>query len=79
MLGRLQSAVGTSVTGADANFYLHEISEATMMGNGMSYEAAHAAALAKYNASPFSLYAPQVIQALPEDFNSAWRAFWGLK
>jgi len=31
MLDRLGSAVGTRVTGADANFYLHEISESTMM------------------------------------------------
>jgi RHS repeat-associated protein len=78
MLSRLQSSVGTSVTGADANFYLHEISESTMMGRGMLYDAAHEAALAKYGVSPFSLYHPDVIQALPGSFNSAWRAYWEL-
>jgi hypothetical protein len=78
MLDRLGSAVGSRVTGADANFYLHEISESTMMGRGMSYDAAHAAALEKYGVSPFSLYHPEVIQQFPAEFNNAWRAFWGL-
>jgi hypothetical protein len=78
MIQRLESALGVRVTGADANFYLHEISEATMMGRGMPYEAAHAAAIEKYGVSPFSLFAPEVIQAMPEYFNSAWRSFWGL-
>jgi hypothetical protein len=79
MLDRLGSAVGSRVTGADANFYLHEISEATMMGRGMSYEAAHAAAIEKYGVSPFSLYHPEVIQRFPAEFNNAWRAFWGIQ
>jgi len=73
MLDRLGSAVGTRVTGADANFYLHEISEATMMGRGMSYDAAHAAALGKYGVSPYSLYHPEVIQQFPSLFNSGIR------
>jgi hypothetical protein len=50
-----------------------------MMGRGMSYEAAHAASIAKYDVSPFSLYHPEVIQQFPEMFNNAWRAFWGLE
>ena len=36
------------------------------------------ASLAKYNVSPFSVYHPDVIEALPELFNSNWSAFWGL-
>ena len=79
MIERLTKALGTRVTGADANFYLHEVAEATMMGRGVSYEAAHAAAIAKYNVSPFSLYHPEVIQQFPAMFNNAWRAFWGMK
>ena len=79
MLDRLESAVGTRVAGADANFYLHEISESTMMCRGIPYDAAHAAALEKYGVSPFSLYHPEVIQQFPGQFNSGWRAFWGLK
>ncbi len=70
MLDRLGSAVGTRVAGADANFYLHEISESTMMGRGMPYDAAHAAALEKYGVSPFRLYHPEVIQQFPGQINS---------
>ncbi len=80
MLQRLQGAIeaGQKVSGADAVFYTHEAAEATMMGRGMSYDAAHAAALAKYNVSPYSVYHPDVIRALPEQFNSNWSGFWGL-
>ena len=80
MMQRLQSsfAAGQRVTGADANFYFHEASESTFMGNGLSYDAAHAAALQKYGVSPFSLYAPEVIQANPTLFNNAWRTAAGL-
>jgi hypothetical protein len=44
MVARLQRALwgGTRIFGADASFYLHEVSEATLMGRGLSYEAAHA-------------------------------------
>jgi filamentous hemagglutinin len=48
------------------------------MAQGMSYDAAHAAALERAGASPFSLYHPDVIQQFPQYFNNAWRAFWGL-
>lgn len=80
MLERLQSAFasGQTASGADANFYLHEISEATMMSQGLTYDAAHAAAIAKYGVSPFNLYAPAVIDANPTLFNNAWRAAAGL-
>jgi RHS repeat-associated protein len=80
MIGRLRSALsaGERISGADASFYMHEVSEATMMGRGMSYEAAHATALAKYGVSPYSVYHPEVIQSLPSSFNANWLKFWGL-
>jgi hypothetical protein len=80
MLGRLREtmASGTKVSGADSIFYLHEASEATMMGRGMLYDAAHDAALLKYQVSPFSVYHPQVIQANPDFFNDRWFNFWGV-
>jgi RHS repeat-associated protein len=80
MVGRLRSALetGSKVAGADANFYLHELAEGAAMDSGMSYDAAHAAALEHYGVSNFSLYAPEVIDGLPELFNSAWRQYWGL-
>ena len=47
------------------------------MSNGVSYDAAHAAALTKYGVSPYSLYSPDVIQQYPDYFNDNWRRFWG--
>ena len=81
MIGRLKDAVasGGRLTGADANFYLHELAEATMMRAGQSYDAGHAAALQKYGHSPYSLYAPEVIKSHPQVFNMNWRSFWGIK
>ncbi|MBP9920304.1 MAG: RHS repeat-associated core domain-containing protein, partial [Dermatophilaceae bacterium] len=81
MVARLRQAhaSGARVTGADASFYLHEVTEATMMARGLPYQAAHAGALAKYGVSPFSVYAPEVVAANPGLFNSNWFAFWGLQ
>lgn len=81
MVQRLRTALsnGERVTGADANFYLHEASEASMMGRGMSQEAAHAAAIEKYGVSPFSLYHPDVIKANPSIFGTGFKKFWGLE
>jgi hypothetical protein len=81
MLDRLQAAMdaGTPVTGADAVFYTHEASEATLMARGMTYDDAHAAALEKYGVSPFSVYHPDVVQANPGWLNQNWRNFWGLQ
>lgn len=78
MISRLRSALaeGRTVSGADASFYLHEVSEATMMGRGMTYDAAHQAALTKFGVSPYSVYAPAVIQAFPGEFNANWSSFW---
>lgn len=80
MLQRLQDAfdAGQSASGADANFYLHELYESQMMVQGASYDAAHAAALDYYSVSPYSLFAPEVIQANPQYFNNNFRAYWGL-
>jgi RHS repeat-associated protein len=80
MLARLRAAQasGKTLTGADLNFYLHELTEAQLMRQGLSYEAAHAASLAKHNASPFSLYHPEVIKALPNQFNDNWFNYWGI-
>jgi hypothetical protein len=78
MLRRLESAVDSAVSGADANFYTHELLEAGHMAAGMDYEAAHAAALGEAGVSPFSLYHPEVIEEFGEFFNDAWRTFWGL-
>jgi RHS repeat-associated protein len=81
MLARLRAALteGRRITGADASFYMHELNEATLMGRGMAYEAAHASALSKYQVSPFSVYHPEVVQAMPDQFNSNWLRFWGLE
>ena len=80
MVQRLQSSfdAGQDVTGADANFFLHETSEANFMSQGLDYDAAHAASLELHGASPFSLYAPEVIDANPTLFNNAWRTAAGL-
>jgi RHS repeat-associated protein len=80
MMQNLQNAfsAGENVTGANANFYLHETTEAGFMQSGLSYDAAHAAALQQYGMSPFSLYTPEVIQANPTLFNNAWRTAAGL-
>ncbi len=47
-----------------------------MMGRGMGYGAAHDAALLKYQVSPYSVYAPEVIRANPGSFNANWLNFW---
>jgi filamentous hemagglutinin len=79
MIARLGGQVGSQVTGADANFYAHELLESKFMGSGMDYDAAHAAALDQAGVSPFSLYHPDVIQQFPDYCNSNWRAYWDLQ
>jgi hypothetical protein len=81
MLERLRAAhaSGRPISGADAVFYTHEVSEAGFMSRGMSWEEAHPAALAKYGVDARAVYAPEVIQAFPEQFNQYWRKFWGVK
>lgn len=79
MIERLRGALssGSGVTGADARFCFHAVSDATKMGTGMAYDAAHAASLGKYGVSPFSVYPPEVVQSMPQWFNPNWSAFWG--
>jgi len=64
---------GGPLTGAYQNFYQHELLESSLIDQGANYEAAHAAALAEYSVSPFSLYAPEVIDAKPALFNNVYR------
>lgn len=71
--------VNFSANGWVTSVQTGKISESTMMGRGMSYESAHAAAIEKYGVSPFSLYHPEVIQQFPGEFNNAWRAYWGIQ
>jgi len=81
MIKRIQNSLnnGNVITGADANFYLHELKEASLMQGGMPYSAAHQAALNFYGISPYSLYDPTVIQQLPDVFNSNWFNYWEIK
>ena len=80
MISRLRAALteGRTISGAEANFYMHELYESPLMSQRWEYEEAHHAALARYGVSPYSLYDPSVIQALPDWFNSNWRAFWNM-
>jgi RHS repeat-associated protein len=58
MLGRLQSALdsGQTLTGADLNFYLHEVAEANLVRQGVGQEMAHQMVLEQQGVSPYSLY-----------------------
>jgi hypothetical protein len=93
MLQRLQAALeaGETLTGADANFYMHELYEAglheagrlsELMAQGMDFEGAqgliHQETLQALSQDAMSLYHPEVIEAFPEAFNSVWRQYWGL-
>jgi filamentous hemagglutinin len=80
MVERLRSAMeaGRRATGADANFYLHELAEASMTNRGMSYDAAHVAALEKYGVSQYSVYHPEVITADRSMFGDVLARFWGI-
>jgi hypothetical protein len=40
MISRLREAIGTTVRGADKDFYEHEVAESQMMENGISYNEA---------------------------------------
>jgi filamentous hemagglutinin len=82
MISRLRSALaeGRPIDGADASFYIHELSESTMMMRGFDYSKAHQGALNKYQVSPYSVYHPDVINAInaiePGSFNPNWLKFW---
>lgn len=78
MIERIENSLanGEMLTDADANFYMHEIAESTLMGNGMDYNTAHQAALDQYGKVEFDLYHPDVTSQLPEWFNSTWQNYW---
>jgi len=80
MINRLMSALsqGQAVSGADASFYLHELYENTLMGDGMGSVEAHEAALARYEVSPFSIYHSDALLANPGAFGLPYFEFWGL-
>jgi hypothetical protein len=81
MIQRLRHALsnGHKIFGPDANFYLHEAHEATLMNCGLIYEVAHPAALGKYGVKEFDLYAPEVIQRFPSAFSTGFKRYWGLE
>lgn len=80
MMARIEDALkeGRKLTGADANFYMHELNEYTLMRGGNytdeAYHAAHAATLNKYGHSPFDLYPVDV--AKKYGFTNAWIDHW---
>ena len=79
MIARLRAALaeGETIAGADASFYTHEITEAELMAQGVTYDDAHAAALKEWGVSPFSVYHPDAIIGSPW-MNSNWYKFWGI-
>lgn len=85
MINRLRTALAEKkqISGADASFYIHELSEYTKMKGGLDYSMAHGEALKKYQVSPYSVYHPDVIEKLnkeqPGYFNSNWLKFWSGK
>ena len=81
MVSRLRAALaeGRSLVGADANYYLHELNEATLMSRGASYEEAHAAALQRYGVPPQAIYHPDVIRALGREYwHPSYFTYWGI-
>lgn len=81
MINRLKAAAaeGRSLTGADRNFYLHELAESSMVSTGTSQEAAHQRALEIYNVDPSALYHPDVIRQHPAWFNNVQKNYWGIR
>ena len=87
MIERINTKIekGEALTGADAEFYVHELEESRLMDNGMGYETAHQKAMAKYNVCEWDLYDPAAVQAADAS-NGGWRSFaddyydyWGIK
>ena len=81
MISRLETAYknNTKISGADLDFYAHEIYESNMMKNGMNYNNAHRAAKVHYNATEFNFYHPEVIKQNPKLFSNVWFEFWGIE
>ncbi|WP_201798252.1 hypothetical protein, partial [Lachnotalea glycerini] len=81
MIKRLENALanGEKISGADASFYMHEITETTLMNQGMTYDVAHGLALEKYDVSPFSVYSPEVVTEYPDLFSRGFKKYWDIK
>ncbi|MCW2749155.1 MAG: repeat protein, partial [Aeromicrobium sp.] len=79
MLDRISQAqdAGRALTFGEENFLLHETTEARLVSEGLSLDAAHAAALETHPL--YANYDPEVIKAFPEYFNSNWRNYWGIR
>jgi len=80
MIKRLEQAMcnNQKISGADASFYFHELKEAKLMKQGLSYKEAHQQALEYHQVSPFSVYHPDVIRVYPDEFNNNWKRAWGI-
>lgn len=79
MIARIESHIkdGKKLTGADANFYMHEIKERTLMRKGASLDDAHNTALDTYKASQYSVYHPDVVLNNQKLLASPkWSEFW---
>ena len=76
MIDRLRTAMqnGDRVFGPDADFYMHEANEATLMNRGLLYDEAHIQALERYGVTEFDLYHPEIIKTYK--FNEAWWNYW---
>ncbi len=81
MINRLETVYqnNTKISGADLDFYAHELYEFNKMKNGMEYEQAHEAAKIYYNAVEFNFYHPEVIKQNQELFSKVWFEFWGIE
>ena len=78
MVDRIQGALqsGSSLTEGEENFMTHELTEAHLVDNGMSQEAAHE--IANGTHPPYSNYDPEVIRLFYEvsGFNPNWLHYW---
>jgi hypothetical protein len=82
MVNRLEALLqsGGRLAGGDKNFYLHELAERTLMGRGVPYDPAHAAALAKYRISPFAVYAAEAVRQVEKgSLASGFYRYWGIE
>jgi hypothetical protein len=78
MINRLRESMGTTVQGADKNFYEHELAESGLVENGSRTRRRTTRLCNRMEFQALALYHPDVISAVPYEFNLGWRAFWGL-
>ena len=81
--GMLQRLRNGYTTEADVSFYEHELLEATLMENGMSYEEAHETALRELGHSRWQIYHPDIVTQMDEiegvrNMNPAYYEYWGI-